>query len=181
MDVKLKDDPNGCLANLKPPCHNLAVGRMLLQNVTSSISSDILYKNTPLVCVAEMNSPSFGADVWHRCCYVDKEATGPATIRCDKRIDVDEWFKIVNSIFIFLSFFLALFAPALPLALPDYVIILEDEVEKENHLAEHSNRETTGYQRITNPATVGQQDNQRGAGTDRSNMEEVTATNNDVV
>ena len=177
IDVKLEDQPNGCLAELNSTCKKLAVGRMLLQSVTSSISSDILYKNTPVVCVAEMNSPSFGANVWHRCCYVDKEATGPATIRCDKRIDVGEWFKIVNSIFIFLSFFLALFAPALPLALPDYVIILEDEVEKENHLAEHSNRETTGYQRITNPATVGQQDNQRGTGADRSNMEEVTATN----
>ena len=176
IDVKLEDLPNGCLDELNSTCHNLAVARMLLQHVTSSISSDT-HKNTPVVCFAEMNSPSFGASVWHRCCYVDKEATGPATIRCDKRIYVGEWFKIVNSIFIFLSFFLALFAPALPLALPDYVISLEDEVEKENHLSEHTNRETIGYQRITNPATVGQQDNQRGTGADRSNMEEVTATN----
>ena len=172
MHVKLKDQPSGCLAKLNPTCQNLAEGRMLLQNVTSSISSD---KNTSVVCVAEVNTVNRGANMWHRCCYVHKEATGPATIRCDKRIDVGEWVKIVNSIFLFLSFFLALFAPALPLALPDYVFSLEDEVEKESHLEEHTNRETTGYQRITNPATVGQQDNQNRTGADRSNVEDVTA------
>ncbi|XP_015770142.1 PREDICTED: uncharacterized protein LOC107348600 [Acropora digitifera] len=177
IDVKLKDQPNGCLAKLNSTCQNLAVGRMLLQNVTSSISSDILHQNTPVVCVTVMDSTRFGANMWHRCCYVHNEATGPATIRCNKRIDVDDWVKIVNSIFFFLSFFLALFAPALPLALPDYVISLEDEVEKENHPAEQTNMETTGYQRITNPATVGQQDDQRGIGADRSNMEDVTAIN----
>ena len=178
IDVKLKDQPNGCLAKLAkfyPTCQNLAVGRMLLQNVTSSIPSDILHKNAPVVCVALVNITILRANVWHRCCYVHKEATGPATIRCDKRIYLDEWFNIVNNIFLYLSFFLALFAPALPLALPDYVFSLEDEVEKENHWAEHTNRETTGYQRITNPATVGQQDNQNRTGADRSNVEDVTA------
>ena len=175
IDVKLKEQPNGCLANLDPKCQNLEVGRMLLQNVTSSISSDILHKNASVVCVALVNITILRANVWHRCCYVHKEATGPATIRCDKRIYLDEWLNIVNNIFLYLSFFLALFAPALPLALPDYVFSLEDEVEKENHSAEHTNRETTGYQRITNPATVGQQDNQNRTGADRSNVEDVTA------
>ena len=177
IEVKLKDQPNGCLVKLNSTCQNLAVGRMLLQNVTSSISSDILHKNTQVVCVAVINSTSVGANMWHRCCYVHKEAAGPATIRCDKRIDVGEWVRIVNSIFLFLSFFLALFAPALPLALPDYVFSLKDEVEKESHLAEHTNRETIRYQRITNPATVGQQDNQSGTGAGRSNMVDVTAIN----
>ena len=180
IDVKLKDQPNGCVAKLNSTCQNLAVGRMLLQNVTSSISSDLLHKNTPVVCVAGINSTSVGANMWYRCCYVHKEATGPATIRCDKRIDVGEWVKIVNSIFLFLSFFLAQFAPALPLALPDYVFSLVDEVEKESHLEEHTNRETTGYQRITNPATVGQQDNQRGTGADRSSIEDVTVINDNI-
>ena len=175
IDVKLKEQPNGCLANLDSLCRNLEVGRMLLQNVTSSIPSDILHKNAPVVCVALVNITILRANVWHRCCYVHKEATGPATIRCDKRIYLDEWLNIVNNIFLYLSFFLALFAPALPLALPDYVFSLEDEVEKENHSSEHTNRETTGYQRITNPATIGQQDNQNGTGADRSNMQDVTA------
>ncbi|XP_044167063.1 uncharacterized protein LOC122951089 [Acropora millepora] len=171
IDLELKDQPNGCLAKLNLTCYYLVVGRMLLENVTSITSSDILHKNTPVVCVAVMNFTS----LWHQCCYVHEEVTGPPTIWCDKRTDVDDWVKIVKSIFLFLSFFLALFAPALPLALPDYVFSLEDEVEKENHSAEHTYRETTGYQRITNPATVGQQDNQNRTGADRSNVEDVTA------
>ncbi|XP_067017587.1 uncharacterized protein [Acropora muricata] len=48
---------------------------------------------------------------------------------------------------------------------------LADEDEKENHPAEQTNMETTGYQRITNPPTVGQQGNQRGTA--------ATATNDD--
>ena len=169
IDVELKEQPNRCLAKLNSTCQYLAVGRMLLQNVTSSISSDILHKNTSVVCSAV-------GSVGYRCCYVHKEATGAATIRCDKTIDIGMWVKIVC---LFSSFFLTLFAPALPLALPDFVFNLEDEVEKENHPADDTNRETTGYQRITNPATVGQQGNQRGTGADRSNMEDATATNDD--
>ena len=180
IDVKLKDQPNGCLAKLNSTCQNLAVGTMLLQNVTSSISSDTLHKNKPVVCVAVINLTNHTAILSHNCCYVHKEATGPATIRCDERIGMGKWVKIVNSIFLFLSFSLALFAPALPLALPDYVFSLEDEVEKESHPAEQTNIKTTGYQRITNPATVGQQDNQRGTGADRSNMEDVTAINDHI-
>ncbi|XP_044165121.1 uncharacterized protein LOC122949009 [Acropora millepora] len=164
IDVKLKDQPSGCLAKLNSTCQNLAVGRMLLENVTSSISSDIFDRNTPVVC------DSVSTDLGYLCCYMQKAATGPATIWCDKTIYIGVWVKIVNSIFLFLSFFLALFAPALPLALPDYVFNLEDEVEKENHSAEHTNRETIRYQRITNPATVGQQDNQRGTEDDNFNV-----------
>ena len=172
IDVKLKDQPNRCLAKLaklNPTCQNLAIGRMLLQNVTSSISGDILHKNTPVVCVAVES-------VGYRCCDVHKEATGAATIRCDKATDIGMWVKRVC---FFFSFVLTLFAPALPLALPDYVFNLEDEVEKENHLAEQTNRETTGYQRITNPPTVDQQGNQRGTAAYRSDMQDVTATNDD--
>ena len=180
IDVQLKDQPNGCLDKLKPRCQDLAVGRMLLQNVTSSISSHrrhenmpAVYENTPVVCVEII---SLGANIGYRCCDVHKEATGPAKIRCNKRIYIGKWVNIVG---FFLSLFLTLFAPALPLALPDYVFNLEDEVEKETHPAEQTNMETTGYQRITNPPTVGQKGNLRGTGAYRSNMEDVNATNDD--
>ena len=184
IDVKLKDQPSGCLAKLNSTCKNLAVGRMLLQNVTSSISGDILHKNTPVVCVAVISIwtgvPSAQEGIGYRCCYMHKEATGQVTIRCDKRIDVGQWLEIVNKIFLYLSIFLTLFAPALPPALPDYVFSLEDEVEKENRPAEQTSWETTGYQRITNPATVGEQDNQRGTRADRSNTQDVIASDNNI-
>jgi len=173
IDVGLIAQPDWCLAKLNLTCLYLAVGRVLLQNVTSSISSD---KNTSVVCVAVINTIMLGANMWHNCCYVHNPTTRPATIRCDERIYAGQW---VNVVCFFLSFFFTLFAPALPVALPDYVFNIEDEVEKENHPAKQTNIETTGYQRITNPPTVGQQGNQRGTAAYRSNMEDVTATNDD--
>ena len=190
MDVKLKDQPSGCLAKLKSTCQNLAVGRLLLQNVTSSSSGDLLHKKTPVVCVAAINTtrtddPS-AQDMWyHHCCDMHKEArTEPAAIRCDQRVHVGYWVKIVNMIFRFLSFFLALFAPALPLALPDYVISLKDEVDKENRSAEQTNAETTRCQGMPNPAAEGEQDNQRCIGPDGGNTEDValhTVTTNNTL
>ncbi|XP_015770143.1 PREDICTED: uncharacterized protein LOC107348601 [Acropora digitifera] len=173
IEVKLKDQPDGCLAKLKPRYQDLAVGRMLLQNVTSSISSDMWPDDTPMVCVEII---SLGANIGYLCCDVHKEDTEPAKILCEKRIYVGKWVNIVG---FFLSFVFTLFAPALPLALPDFVFNIEDEVEKENHPAEHTNWETTGYQRITNPPTVGQRGNHRGTRANRSNMEDATTRNDD--
>ena len=191
IEVKLKDHPSGCLAKLNSTCQNLAVGRMLLENVTSSSSGDIFHKKTPVVCVAVINTTttddSSEHDMSYHCCYVHKELrTGRAGIRCDEKIDVGNWVATVNMVFFVLSFILALFAPALPLALPDYVFSLEDEVERENQLAEQTDIETTGYQCITNAATEGEQDNQlRGTGADRSNIEDTdsstTSTNNNAI
>ena len=177
IDVKFKDQPSGCLAKLNATCQNVAVGRMLLENVTSSISDDILHKKAPVVCVEVISTTTTDDSNEHyisyHCCYVHMEPrTGRAGIRCDEKIDVGNWVAIVHKIFIFLSCFLALFAPALPLALPDYVFSLEDEVERENWLAEQTNIETTGYQCITNAATEGEQDNQWGTGADRSTTED---------
>ena len=175
IDVKLKDQPSGCLAKLNSTRQNLAVARMLLENVTSSSSGDILHEKSPVVCVAVIRTGnSYEQFIMYDCCDVNKESrTGRTVIRCDQSIDVGYWLLIVRIIFFLLSSFLALFAPALPLALPDYVFSLEDEVEKENRPAEQTNMETTRYQRITNSATVDEQDNQRGTGGDRSNTEEV--------
>ena len=177
MDVKLKDQPSGCLAKLNSTCQNLAVGRMLLENVTSSSSGDILHQKRPVVCVAVINTTSTDDskehDMWYHCCDMHEEArTGRAAICCDHVIYFSKWVKIVYRIFSLLSFYLALFAPALPLALPDYVFSLEDEVEKENRRAEQINRETTGYQVIIND-TEGEQDNQSGTEADRSDADDV--------
>ena len=177
IDVKFKDQPSGCLAKLNATCQNVAVGRMLLENVTSSISDDTLHKKAPVVCVEVITTTTTDDSNEHymsyHCCYVHKEPrTGRAGIRCDEKIDVGNWVAIVHKIFLFLSCFLALFAPALPLALPDYVFSLKDEVERENWLAEQINIETTGYQCITNAATEGEQDNQWGTGADRSTTED---------
>ena len=170
IDVKLKDHPSGCLAKLNSTCKNLAVGRMLLENVTSSISGDPLQKKTPVVCVAWINRND--RTVRYQCCDVHKEVTEPAaTLRCNQSVDEGDWRTIVFSIFLFLSFVLTSYAPALPLALPDYVFRLEDEIEKENRLAVQTDRKTTGDELI--PATEGDQNNQRESGADRKNADNV--------
>ena len=178
IEVKLKDHPSGCLAKLNSTCQNRAVGRMLLENVTSSVSGDILHKKTPVVCVALINTSTTDAsserDMDYRCCEVHKEPrTGRTEIRCKEEIDVGDWVATVHKSFLFLSFFLALFAPALPLALPDYIFSLEDEVEKENRQAEQTNIEITRYLCVTDYSTESEQDNQRGTGADRSKTEDV--------
>jgi len=99
IDVGLIAQPDWCLAKLNLTCLYLAVGRVLLQNVTSSISSD---KNTSVVCVAVINTIMLGANMWHNCCYVHNPTTRPATIRCDERIYAGQW---VNVVCFFLSFF----------------------------------------------------------------------------
>ena len=177
IEVKLEDHPSGCLAKLNSTCQNLAVGRMLLENVTSSISGDILHKKTPVVCVAVINTTTTDAfsqrDMDYLCCEVHKEASNGRTgIRCKEEIDVGDWVATVRKSFVFLSCFLALFAPALPLALPDYVFSLEDEVEKENRQAEQTNIEITRYLCVTDYSTESEQDNQRGTGADRSKTED---------
>ncbi|XP_044165099.1 LOW QUALITY PROTEIN: uncharacterized protein LOC122948995 [Acropora millepora] len=170
IDVKLKDHPSGCLAKLNSICKNLAVGRMLLENVTSSISGDPLQKKTPVVCVAWINRND--RTVRYQCCDVHKEVTEPAaTLRCNQSVDEGDWSTIVLSIFLFLSYVLTSYAPALPLALPDYVFSLKDEIEKENRLAVQTDRETTGDELI--PATEGEQYNQTESGADRENADNV--------
>ena len=170
IDVKLKDQPSGCLAKLTSTCKNLAVGRMLLENVTSSISGDTLQKKTPVVCVAWIKRKD--RTVRYQCCDVHKEVTEPAaTLRCNQSVDEGDWSTIVVLIFLFLSFVGTFFAPALPLALPDYVFSLEDEIEKENRLAVQTDRETTGDELI--PATEGEQYNQTESGADRENADTV--------
>ena len=169
IDVKLKDHPSGCLAKLNSTCHNLAVGRMLLENVTSSISGDILHKKTPVVCVALINRTD--GNVRYHCCDLHKEPKEPGTLRCDQSVDDSDWSTAAVAVFFLISLFLTLYCPALPLALPDCVFSLEDEDEKENRLAEQITRETTGDEGILNPATEGEQDNRRGIGADRWNTE----------
>ena len=169
MHVKLKDQPSGCLAKLNSTCQNLAVGRMLLENVTSSSSSgDILHKKTPVVCVALINR-TFG-DVRYHCCDMHNEGNGPATIRCERRVDKGDLIfkRIIFVFYLLMSFFVTFYIPFLPLALPNVVFSLENEVEKEIRLSKQTILETTQYQAVAE----GEQDNQRETGADRSNAED---------
>ena len=167
VDVKLKDQPSGCLAKLNSTCQNLAVGRMLLENVTSSSSGDILHKKTPVVCVAMINKAV--GNVRYHCCDMYMEDTGPATIRCDQRVDYGDLIleRVLFLLYLFISFSFTFYVPALAFLMPD-VFSLQNEVEKETRLSKQTILETTRYRAIAE----GEQDNQRETGADRSNSED---------
>ena len=168
IDVKLKDHPSGCVAKLDSTCQNLAVGRMLLEKVTSSISGDTLDKKTPLVCIAMINR-TVGNVRYHHCCHMDKEATRPATIRCDMTVYSGDsiFHRVLFVLYLLLLFLLTFYIPMFPLILPN-VFSLQNEVEKESHLSKETILETTQY----GPMAEGEQDNQRGTGADRRNTED---------
>ena len=53
MTVSLRDEPSGCLAGLNSTCQNMAVGRALLDNVTSESRG-----KTGVVCIAMIDKLS---------------------------------------------------------------------------------------------------------------------------
>ena len=135
MDVQLQDQPSGCIANLNSTCQNLAVGRMLLQNVTMG-SSDELSLESQVVCVAVLNwSIQFHQHINYNCCSMHKGPNGPSTV-CDLTF-YGQWFNGFDGIIITLWILMSLFIPALPLLLPDCVFSLRRECDKENHTKQH--------------------------------------------
>ncbi|XP_068688028.1 uncharacterized protein [Montipora foliosa] len=156
MDVKLEDQPSGCLAKLNSTCQNMAVGRMLLENVTIKSTGEKV-QNEPVVCVEVIKDikteDTNTRDVDYQCCGMHQGPTGrSALIGCDQTVDIGSWMEALNSFFTIFSGILSLFLPALPLALPDWVFSLRAECEKENRLEEQNNNtETPGdHQSIGN-------------------------------
>ena len=137
MDVQLDDQPRGCLANLNSTCQNLAVGRMLLQNVTMG-SSDELSHETRVVCVAALNwSVEIHQHINYNCCGMHKGPNGPS-ILCDLTF-YGRWFNGFDGIIITLWILMSLFIPALPLLLPDCLFSLRRECNKENRSGQRNN------------------------------------------
>ncbi|KAL9954504.1 hypothetical protein ACROYT_G042053 [Oculina patagonica] len=142
IDVPLKDQPSGCLARLNSSCRNMAFGRMLLENVTKNSSGKLLDKQE-VVCVA-MIKPS----IWfmesnqteYHCCGIDKQRPlNGSIIRCNQTVYDNNWKDRFNAIFYVLSFFMAFYIPALPLALPDCVFSLQYECDKEDRAEQQHN------------------------------------------
>ena len=131
MDVQLQDQPSGCIANLNSTCQNLAVGRMLLENVTLG-SSDELSLDIPVVCVAviKWSVDSDQRDINYNCCGMHKGTSIPS-ILCDLTVD-KKWLGGFDGITVVLSIFMSLFILALPLALPDSIFSLQRERDEEN-------------------------------------------------
>jgi len=167
MDVQLEGQPSGCLANLNSTCQNMAVGRMLLENVTMGSSDALSHKTheTQIVCVAVIEYNEI--DGYH-CCGRHKGPNGPS-ILCDLTVASSKWEGVVNGILITLIVFMSFFIPALPLALPDCFFSLQNECDKENRFKQKHNTGTAGQQ--NNSKTAGELENNTGTPDQQNNRQ----------
>ena len=137
MDVHLEDQPSGCLANLNSTGQNMAVGRMLLENVTTESSVNQLSRKSEVVCVTMIEPVYDGNEVHRRCCGVNQQTDqqkGPSEIECDLTVEKlsNYWMDMLNSILLVVSVVMAYYLPAVPLALPDCIFSLQYECDKED-------------------------------------------------
>lgn len=118
VNVHLEDQPSGCLANLNSTSQNMAVGRVLLKNVTSESSGDQLPRKNEVVCVSMIQ----GYVVHRRCCSKTprtNQLNGPSVIiQCDLPTEKSsDWIDIFNGILTVVSVFITYYLPAFPLAM----------------------------------------------------------------
>ena len=130
MTLPLRDEPSGCLAGLNSTCQNVAVGRALLDNVTSEGG------NTGVVCVAVIEKivckvffKNYDAtSIKYHCCKLNA-----SSINCDVPVEGSNWYKAIQNFLIFLAVVLTTYFPTLPLLLPDYIFDLQYECDKEGN------------------------------------------------
>ena len=130
MTVPLRDEPSGCLAGLNSTCQDVAVGRALLDNVTSEGG------NTGVVCVAVIEKivrkvffKHYDAtSIKYHCCKLNA-----SSINCDVPVEGSNWYQAIQNFLIFLVVVLMIYFPALPLLLPDYIFDLHYECDKEGN------------------------------------------------
>ncbi len=133
MSVRLKDEPNGCLLGLNSSCQNKVVGRVLLGNVTASNGKKF---RKDVVCVDEVDNRVnlwehfFEGNVKYRCCEVVKQGLTDS-IQCEQRVERSNWFIAFYVVLNIVTVLLAIYSPALLLALPDFIFNLRKEYEKE--------------------------------------------------
>ena len=174
MDVLLKDQPSGCLANLKSSYQNKVVGRALL-SMTQINSGEPSDKN--VVCVAMIENflwSSFEGNVKFQCCKMRKdENTGSASIQCELDVQVSGWFQAFNGTLNLLTVLMMLFCPAFLLFLPDSIFNLQEECEREER-RENEQQSEDSHHRQSN-----QQRSRYGSTAEAS--ANVNAENNDSV
>lgn len=152
MDVKLEDEPSGCLAGLTSSCQDIVVARTLLGNVTARNSSSGMHSSKDVVCVAEIDTKInffenfFEGDVEFRCCKVVDNQGGLNLIpECDLRVQKSNWYKAFYVVLNVLTLFVGLYSPGILLVLPDYLFDLRKEYEKEHQQEEPENERQNGY------------------------------------
>lgn len=110
----------------------MAVGRMLLENVTiESRSADQLSRKREVVCVAMIDEYEGYRGIAYRCCNVltmlrTDQSNGRSEIQCDLVVKrSDEWMNMFKIVLTDACLLITGYLPALLLALPDCVFSVQ--------------------------------------------------------
>lgn len=132
VTVEIEDQPSGCLAGINSSQQNIAVGSALLLNVTHSINTTETLHKTEVVCVAMIigEQEGFPAVEYH-CCRPSSES-----IECRLPVRIKTaigsgWLNF-NNLKTPLLIILLFYWPSLFLAMPDWIINVKKECEKED-------------------------------------------------
>lgn len=132
VTVEIEDQPSGCLEGINSSQQNIAVGSALLLNVTHSINTTETLHKTEVVCVAMITGErEVYPSVEYHCCRPSSES-----IECGLPVHIKKaigsgWLNF-NNLETPLLIILLLYWPALFLAIPDWIINVKKECEKED-------------------------------------------------
>ena len=116
----------------------MAVGRMLLENVTiESPSADQLSRKREVVCVAMIDEYEGDRGIVYCCCNIltmlrADQPNGRSEVQCDLVVKRgDEWMNMFKIVLTVACILITSYLPALLLALPDCVFSVQYECDKE--------------------------------------------------
>ena len=130
LKVPLQDQPSGCLARLNTSCQNNVVGQTLLSNFTKVSSDKHLHKAVPTDSVCALLTVD-STELKHVCCSVENVTEqNYRRVHCEFRAQ-NTWLQIFDGFIYLFTMILTFYSAALPLLLPDWIINLQHEYEKD--------------------------------------------------
>ena len=131
MSVQLEEKPPKCLAELNTSCQDNVVAEALLGNITN-LSFGNRLPHTGSVCTYHKKNSSLLLGWQFLCCSLQKNTEGNHTIiQCGLALGNARFTKPFRGVYFLLVFILLLYAPAIPLLIPDSLFNVQHEYDKE--------------------------------------------------
>ena len=131
MSVQLEEKPPQCLAELNTSCQDNVVAEAFLGNITN-LSFRNRLPQTGSLCTYHKKHSAILLGWQFLCCSLQKNTEGNHTIiRCGLALGNARFAKPFRGVYYLLVFILLLYAPAIPLLIPDSLFNLQHEYDKE--------------------------------------------------
>ena len=132
MSVQLEEKPPRCLAQLNTSCQDNVVAEALLGNITNLSPGNRLPQTGSVCTYRKKNSPSQGKGWKNLCCSLQNNAEGNHTIvQCGFALGNVWSAKLFQGVYYLLVFTLWIYAPGIPLLIPDWLFNVQHERDKE--------------------------------------------------